>query len=278
MNHQKELFLQTMEELTMVKDYTSAAKDFFERYTAEFIRNKDFDISESMILKKEHCLRVARLCAKIATSLHMEEEEVSLAETIGLLHDIGRFAQFEKHQTFDDLQSEDHAEIGLTLLNEQMFFSSYPEEMQKNIVGSIRNHNKESISLKDDKQVVLFSKILRDADKLDIWETCIANLQRNGTFRLESISLNLPPISTVNEMVIRTIKQGKSVKRKELHSINDYKLMIMSLVFDLNFRISFHLLSEKQLIKKLYDSMPKKDVVIDAYRELRLYIENKFVE
>lgn len=267
-----------MEELTMVKENTSAAKEFFEKYTAKFIKHKDLEIAESMILKQEHCLRVSRLCVKIASNLQLEEDEVWLAEVVGLLHDIGRFAQYEKYLTFDDQQSEDHSEMGIALLNEQEFFTSMPEEISKTIATVIRNHSKESISLKEDKQIVQISQILRDADKLDIWEICVTNLQRNGNFRPESISWNLPPSSTVTDSVVKSIKHGKPVKRKELKSVNDFKLMIMSLVFDLNFRISFQLLSEKQLIKKLYDSMSKKDVVIDAYRELRLFIENKFVE
>ena len=88
-----------MEQLTMVKENTSAAKDFFEKYTAKFLKNNDLDIVESLVLKQQHCLRVSRISSKIATGLQLEEKEVEMAEMIGLLHDIGRFAQFEKYQT-----------------------------------------------------------------------------------------------------------------------------------------------------------------------------------
>ena len=267
-----------MNELTSVKENKSAAKDFFEKYTATFLKHKDRDIADLMHLKKEHSLKVAQLSAKIATTLLLEEENIALAEIIGLLHDIGRFPQFEKYETFDDLKSENHAEMGIAVLNEQVFFSSFSKEQQQIITGAIGNHNKESISLKDDKLTILFSQILRDADKLDIWETCVSNLLRNGNFRFDSISLNLPSTGTVSETVIRSIKNQKQARKNELQSVNDFKLMVMSMVFDLNFRTSFQLLSEKQLIKKMYDSLPKKDVVIDAYRELRLYIENEFVD
>ena len=267
-----------MDELTMVKENITAAKDFFEKYTAKFLKNSDRSITDGLILMKEHSLKVAELSAKIASNLQLEEDDIELAELIGLLHDIGRFAQFEKSETFDDRITEDHAETGLSLLNEQAFFTSIEEGGQNLITNAIRNHNKESISLKDDKRTILFSQILRDADKLDVWETCVANLQRNGTFRLESISWNLPQNGQVNDSITRQIKNGKPVRKKDVQSVNDFKLMVMSMVFDLNFRVSFQLLSEKQLIKKLYDSMTKKDVVIDAYREIRLFIENKIVD
>lgn len=262
----------------MVKENISAAQGFFENYTAKFLEHSDQSVVESLTLMKKHSLRVADLSVLIARSLQLEENDVLFSGLIGLLHDIGRFEQYVNSESFDDQKLKDHGETGVALLNELEFFIALPEHQQKIITATILNHTKETISLKDDQQIIQFSQILRDADKLDIWETCVSNLQRNGTFRIDSISWNLPNVSTVNEMILKNIRHTKPVRKKDVQSVNDFKLMVMSMVFDLNFRYSFQLLSEKQLIKKLYDSMPKKDVVIDAYRELRLFIENKFVE
>ena len=84
--------------------------------------------------------------------------------------------------------------------------------------------------------------------------------------RIDAISLSLPVTGLVNEDIVKSIKNQKQARKQDLKSVNDFKLMLMSMVFDLNFRVSFQLLNEKQLIKKLYDSLPKKDTVIDAYR------------
>jgi hypothetical protein len=266
-----------MEELSNVKEHIVAARDFFEKYTAGFLNHPDREIADLMALRKEHSQKVSKLSGQIATNLMLEEEDILLAELIGLLHDLGRFDQFQKYQTFDDEKSANHAELSVALLTEQAFFTALGEEKQQLISQAILNHNKDGISLKDDKLVVTYSQILRDADKLDIWDYCVANLKRDGNFKYSAISLNLPASGLVNDNIVRSIKSQKQAKRKDMQSVADFKLMLMSMVFDLNFRVSFHLLSEKQSIKKLYESMTKKDVVIDAYRELRLYIENKFV-
>jgi len=266
-----------MEELTIVKEHLVSAHDFFEKYTAGFLKHPDLEVADIMTLRRAHCLRVSKLSGQIATNLMLEEEDILLAELIGLLHDLGRFDQFEKYQTFDDEKSANHAELTVALLNEQHFFTALGEEKQALICAAILNHNKDSISLKDDKLLVTYSQILRDADKLDIWDYCVGHLKRDGNFKHSAISFNLPASGLVNDSIIKSIKNQKQAKRKDMQSVNDFKLMLMSMVFDLNFRVSFHLLSEKQSIKKLYESMTKKDVVIDAYRELRLYIENKFV-
>jgi hypothetical protein len=190
---------------------------------------------------------------------------------------VGRFQQFEKYQSFDDLKTEDHAALGVSILKSEDFFKELPETRQQLIIQTIEMHNKLVISSKE-KQVILFSQILRDADKLDLWELAVSYLKRDGSFGLPSVCFNLPKTPGMNDVVIKSILSGKPVSKKDLQSVNDFKLFLMAMVFDLNFRASFQLLNQKQLITKIYDTLPKRDDVINVYRQIRLFIENKFVE
>ena len=252
-------------------------KRFFDDYSQKLISTTDGDISENLLLKKEHSLRVAQLCASLANKLELNEQECELAGLIGLLHDLGRFTQYEKHKSFDDLKTEDHAELGVAIIKEQAFFLNLPEDDRQNIVEAIELHNKLSFNSKG-KQTSIWGTILRDADKLDIWELCVLNLKRDGSFNLSSISYNLPKTPGVSESIIKNLLARKPVLKKDLQSVNDFKLMLIAMVYDLNYKASFHILNEKQLISKIYDTLPKRDDVIDAYRQVRLFIENKFVE
>jgi hypothetical protein len=49
------------------------------------------------------------------------------------------------------------------------------------------------------------------------------------------------------------------------------------MAFDLNYKFTFRLISEKQYIQKIYETLPKRDQIIDAYRGIKLFVENKFV-
>ena len=253
-------------------------KQFFDAYSQKLISTADEDISENLLLKKEHSLRVAQLCASLANKLELNEQECELAGLIGLLHDLGRFTQFEKHKSFDDSKTEDHALLGIAIIKEQAFFLNLSEDEQQNIVVAIESHNKLFVNSKDKQTTTMWGQILRDADKLDIWELCVLNLKRDGSFNLSSISYNLPKAPSVSESIIKNLLTGKPVLKKDLQSVNDFKLMLIAMVYDLNYKASFHMLNEKQLISKIYDSLPKRDDVIDAYRQVRLFIENKFVE
>ncbi len=266
-----------METFTMTEEILEKGRQFFEDFSKRFIKSKDFNIADSLQLKRDHSQRVAGLSARIAEKLKLDEQECQLAEFIGLMHDLGRFPQFEKYQSFDDLKTEDHATLGVSVLKNEDFFLSLSEAEQQIVLQTIEGHNKLAISAKD-KPVILFSQILRDADKLDLWELSVSYLKRDGSFSLPSISYNLPKTPGITDVVIKSAQLGKPIAKKDLQSVNDFKLFLMAMVYDLNFRVSFNILNQKQLITKIYDTLPKRDDVINFYRQIRLFIENKFVE
>ncbi|MGV8137628.1 MAG: HD domain-containing protein [Mangrovibacterium sp.] len=266
-----------MDAYTMTEEILEKGKQFFEDYTKKLIKTKDFSISDNLQLKRNHSLRVAELSAYIAGNLALDEQECQMAQFIGLMHDLGRFPQFEKYQSFDDLKTEDHAALSVSILKAEDFFKELSEAEQQIVMQTIEMHNKLTITSKD-KPVILFSQILRDADKLDLWELAVSYLKRDGSFGLPSISFNLPKTPGVSETVIKGISLGKPVSKKDLQSVNDFKLFLMGMVYDLNFKASFQVLNQKQLITKIYDTLPKRDDVINVYRQMRLFIENKFVE
>lgn len=67
-------------------------------------------------LKIDHTYRVAALCARIAQSLALPPEDVDLAWLSGILHDVGRFEQLRRYNTFIDAQSVSHAALSVAVL------------------------------------------------------------------------------------------------------------------------------------------------------------------
>lgn len=66
-------------------------------------------------MKIDHTYRVAANCQQIAESLMLSSEDIDLAWLCGMLHDIGRFEQIKRYDTFVDAQSVDHAKFGADL-------------------------------------------------------------------------------------------------------------------------------------------------------------------
>nr|MCR4902705.1 HD domain-containing protein [Butyrivibrio sp.] len=86
-------------------------KKIFADYTA------DYDINDVKVrLKVDHTYRVAELCDKIAQSLYLSKEDTDLAWLLGMLHDIGRFEQLRRYNTFIDAVSVNHAALSADIL------------------------------------------------------------------------------------------------------------------------------------------------------------------
>ncbi len=89
----------------------TAARAAFDAYVAPY------DTANPRIaLKVDHTLRVAELCDRVAASLGMDEGDRDLAWLCGLLHDIGRFEQVRRWNTFSDARSCSHAVLGIEVL------------------------------------------------------------------------------------------------------------------------------------------------------------------
>lgn len=126
-------------------------------------------------LKVEHTLRVAALCERIARALALDECDEDLAWLLGLLHDIGRFEQVRRYDTFSDAASVSHAALGVEVLfgadddGEILLRRFCPDESADGIIRTaVETHSAYRLPDTLDERTLAFCNILRDADKIDI--------------------------------------------------------------------------------------------------------------
>ena len=67
-------------------------------------------------LKIEHTYHVAETCDAVAREQDWSSEDIDLAWLCGLLHDMGRFEQLRRWDTFKDAESMSHAVLGIEVL------------------------------------------------------------------------------------------------------------------------------------------------------------------
>ncbi len=99
--------------MTLLVVDRAKARAAFDAYVAPY----DAD-NPRVALKIEHTLRVAELAEQIARAQGFTPAGVDLCWLAGLLHDIGRFEQLRRWDTFSDRTSADHAAIGVDVLFE----------------------------------------------------------------------------------------------------------------------------------------------------------------
>lgn len=87
-----------------------SARRAFEEYLNEYDRE-----DEKIKLKIVHTYGVAACAKAIGKRMKLSEEDMELAEMIALLHDIGRFEQIRKYDSFQP-DTMDHAAYGVEIL------------------------------------------------------------------------------------------------------------------------------------------------------------------
>lgn len=224
---------------------------------------------------RAHLLRVANNAVMLAKIVMPTDEDKRMAEVIALFHDIGKAFMISKNTEVSVIQL-DHAVVSGKIIQQMKFYQALPEDLQLVILKSIEEHNKLKLPKLDNEQQTLFARLLRDADKLDIFES---------SYRFFKEKYGIQPIMTyelvngteVSEKIIKSIMSGKTATIEDMKTMNDYKLLLLSMAFDLNFKYTFRIMSEKQYIQKIYETLPKRDQIIDVYRAIKLFVENKFV-
>lgn len=249
------------------------AKKQFIKYT------EGFDLENENIKRKQlHSLRVMAISEDIAKTLKLSKEEIDLATLIGLLHDIARFEQYTQFQTYNDLQSFDHGDYALKILEKDIRKYIKISQYDEIIKIAIKNHNKYQIEEGISEEDILFAKVIRDADKIDIIYEAV-EMFWNG---VES-QINKTKIS---ENVEAQFRNGKQIKREknEVKGQNiDRVLGVIAFIFDINFKESFKILKEQDYINKIFDRFnfedkETKDKIEDIRRIANEYINKKIKE
>ncbi len=256
-----------------IKSMLPNLKTWFTGYTRQF-SSDDPIVQEAMDLKVEHTRRVCEGIVDIGLSLGLSDEDLCIAETSALLHDIGRFDQYKRYRTFSDFESEDHAQIGVKIIQSTGVLKGLDKSMAELIVLLVRYHNLFALPVGENGRSLFFLKLLRDADKVDIWRVVTDYYQNSGRHRNRSIELDLPNTHQIADPVYDALMNGKLVLMSDLKSLADFKLLQMGWVYDLNFPATFQIALERGYLEKIRDSMSKKSVRVEiVYQRARTHVE-----
>lgn len=207
-----------------------------EKARNEFINyTNNYDSKNPHIARKiGHTFRVMELSKQIAESLNLSKEDIELATLIGLLHDIARFEQRRLYDTYSDSKSVDHGDLAVTILEENEYIRKYIEDNQFDdiIKLAVKNHNKFKIQEGLDERTLLHSRIVRDADKLDIMYEGV-HMFYNTPEEVNQIE-NYPIAEEYYEQFV----QRKQILRKKEPTVLDGMICLLSFIFDLNFDYS----------------------------------------
>jgi hypothetical protein len=232
----------------------AALKSWFDAYTRAFLTG-DPEQDSPLVLKIDHTQRVCRNIRLLGRSIQLSEADLCMAETVGLLHDVGRFEQYRRFKTFNDRKSVNHAVLGVRVIEEKGVLDDLAKDKRELIVGAVRFHNASKLPKGQSGQALLFMKLIRDADKLDIWKV-FGDYYRNGSQPEAAIVQHLPDRPECSASIIDAIIRKRMARFSDLVTLNDFRLLQLSWVFDLNFPETFNLAEKRGDLAAIAGSLP----------------------
>jgi len=253
-----------------IKKAKLAFKDFLDQY--EDKNNVSFN------LKVVHTYHVAENARRIAEELRLNQEDIELAELIGLLHDVGRFEELRVTKELNSVKF-DHAMYGSKMLFEKGMIRDFIEDTQYDeiIKKSIENHSRLAIEEGLEEKILLHSKIIRDADKID-------NYRVKKEEKIEAIfptrvnSKEDMDLSLLSDKVYEAVLNKKCVDIHDRVTPLDFWVCILAFTFDLNFDVTYKMVKENDYINVLIDRFDYKDEVTKERMENVRRVVNEFVD
>lgn len=241
------------------------AKEEFIKYT------ENYDLTNDKIKGKQiHSLRVMEISKQIVERLGLSQEDVELATLIGLLHDIARFEQYTLYNTFRDLESIDHGDLGEEILQKDIRKYIETNQYDNIIMKAVKNHNKYRIEEEITEKEELFAKIVRDSDKIDIFYESVVMFWKGKEEQVEK--------SIISKETTEQFENFVQIKRKKEESAIDNVIRVIAFIFDMNFKPSFQILKEEDYINKILNRYDFKDEYTKQKVEEIRKIANEYVK
>ncbi|MCF7792044.1 MAG: HD domain-containing protein [Victivallales bacterium] len=262
-------------EINIQENDINGIKKWFFNYIDTF-KSDDGDLIENIKLKCGHTLRVCNEISALGTELKLNQNQLYLVEIIALLHDIGRFEQYKNYRTFMDKVSVNHAEFGVKLLKECRVLQKLGEFERELIFEVIKNHNCALLPEEMPEISVFYCKILRDADKLDIYKVVTDHYteMKKGK-RSRAIELNLPNTDEVSGKVCNALMKKEIVKTQDIKTLNDFKLLQAAWIFDINFRYTLTRINKKRYLSIIKSNLPDNHDIDQLFSVIAGYINKK---
>lgn len=227
----------------------------FESYTSQYVTQAEDP--EPFQVKIDHTANVCENMKILVRSQSWSDEGRYTALAAALLHDIGRFPQYKKYGTFSDAQSENHGSLGVGVIKNLCILSGLEKKEQQKIIRAVALHNAFCLPRNLNAGTRELVKLVRDADKLDIYRVMTELYKGIVPGRTSFITHHLLDDGCVSPSLVQDIENRQLIDVRNVETLNDMKLLQISWIFDLNFPASLNLVQQRGYIETILSAMPQ---------------------
>jgi hypothetical protein len=246
---------------------------WFHEYAESFCNTGDAGLDDAVRLKAEHTMLVVAEMAALCASAELEARIRHLGAIAALLHDVARFEQFRQYRTFSDHRSADHALMGVELIGKLRLLDDVAHTDAQAIIEAIRFHNAPSVPAGLSGCGDLLCRLLRDADKLDIYRITTGYFAKPDPNRKDTIQVGVADGAVISPMVIERLRKREVVPYNLITTVADFKLIQLGWIYDLNFSGSLARVAERGYAGRIASFLPDTPEVREIVQSVEGYIK-----
>jgi putative nucleotidyltransferase with HDIG domain len=251
-------------------------RNWFYGYIERF-RSSQKDVRENILLKKMHTKRVCEEILHIGRKLGLKENALRFSELTALFHDIGRFEQYARYKTFADYKSENHAELGVKILKKHGVLNCLDDSLRDLFYRIVSYHNRACLPDRETGRCLFYTKLLRDADKLDIWKVLTDYYHRRDGVSNNAIELELPDTPEISDKVYEAVINKRIVDTHHVRNLNDFKILQVRWIFDVNFKPTLEAVIYRNYIELICSVLPASEKVNKIKGAVNCYVEEQLL-
>jgi len=227
----------------------------FEAYATPFLSQPGETFAYR--LKIAHTKRVTAFAETIAQKQALPERIALACRLAGLMHDVGRFEQYKTYHTFRDADSANHAALSVKHALREKLLDGLSTDIKRLVLGAVYLHNKRTLPKGLPPDLGTVARVVRDSDKLDIYGVMIRHFaQPNPEHPEVALEVTFDP-QAYSPAIIEALLRREPGNYKDIVYANDFMLLVVGWLYDLNFDSSCRLLKESGHIDTLFEMLPK---------------------
>ncbi len=122
---------------------------------------------------------------------------------------------------------------------------------------------------------LLYSKLVRDADKLDIWLVVTNYYAERHKHHNPALELELPDTPEYSPCFVEDILNNRVSNSHELKTFNDMKLLQLGWIFDINFTHTFLQIQQRQIIETIIADLPDTEDIRKIQTHSKEYLNER---
>ena len=256
----------------MTPDTLTELADRFRLYTDGY--RVDAELHPMQQLKLEHSIRVAADARAIAVGMEWSESEINIAEAVGIFHDTARFPQFEQHKSFADADSFDHGDRGAEILRTGSLLDGLDAATRAVILHAVQFHNKKDLPLKQSAYEEQHLRLIRDADRLDIFHVCWRSLHSGQIHKHPELMMNIEFDGQPSDAVLDQFENGSTINYQSMRSMADRFILQLSWIHDLSYSSSMRIIQQRGVLDQFIEVLPvRTDRMMRCFDKTRAYLD-----